>query len=70
MVCNAVLTAFKTFGATCSVGLCVVISTGVGAGSTIGVTTGCAIGVREDAYRYIKTIELITGHLEGLARKL
>ena len=22
---------------------------------------------REDAYRHIKTIELITGHLEGLA---
>ena len=24
-------------------------------------------GRREDAYRHIKTIELITGHLEGLA---
>jgi pyridoxine 5'-phosphate synthase PdxJ len=25
------------------------------------------IGKREDAYKHIKTIELITGHLEGLA---
>lgn len=25
------------------------------------------LGKREDAYHYIKTIDLITGHLEGLA---
>ena len=25
------------------------------------------LGRREDAYHYIKTLELITGHLEGLA---
>ncbi len=35
--------------------------------SVIINTSSSDIGVREDAYRYIKTIELITGHLEGLA---
>jgi hypothetical protein len=35
--------------------------------SVIINTNSSDIGVREDAYRHIKTIELITGHLEGLA---
>ena len=35
--------------------------------SVIINTSSSDIGVREDAYRHIKTIELITGHLEGLA---
>ena len=30
-------------------------------------TSGEESDKREDAYRHIKTIELITGHLEGLA---
>ena len=35
--------------------------------SVIINTNSSDIGVREDAYRHIKTIDLITGHLEGLA---
>jgi hypothetical protein len=35
--------------------------------SVIINTNSSDIGVREDAYRYIKAVELITGHLEGLA---
>jgi hypothetical protein len=35
--------------------------------SAIINTSGEESDKREDAYRHIKTIELITGHLEGLA---
>jgi pyridoxine 5'-phosphate synthase PdxJ len=35
--------------------------------SVIINTSGEESDKREDAYRHIKTIELITGHLEGLA---
>jgi pyridoxine 5'-phosphate synthase PdxJ len=35
--------------------------------SVIINTNSSDIGVREDSYRNIKAIELITGHLEGLA---
>ena len=35
--------------------------------SVIINTSADELGRREDAYRHIKTIELITGHLEGLA---
>jgi phosphopentomutase len=35
--------------------------------SVIINTNSSDIGIREDCYRYIKAIELITGHLEGLA---
>ena len=35
--------------------------------SVIINTSAEELGRREDAYRHIKTIELITGHLEGLA---
>ena len=35
--------------------------------SVIINTSADEIDRREDAYRHIKTIELITGHLEGLA---
>jgi pyridoxine 5'-phosphate synthase PdxJ len=35
--------------------------------SVIINTNSSDIDVREDAYRYIKAVELITGHLEGLA---
>jgi len=35
--------------------------------SVIINTSASEIDKREDAYRHIKTIELITGHLEGLA---
>jgi hypothetical protein len=35
--------------------------------SVIINTSADELGRREDAYRHIKSIELITGHLEGLA---
>jgi len=35
--------------------------------SVIINTNADELGRREDAYRHIKSIELITGHLEGLA---
>ena len=35
--------------------------------SVIINTSADELGRREDAYRHIKTLELITGHLEGLA---
>ena len=35
--------------------------------SVIINTSADELGRREDAYRHIKTIELLTGHLEGLA---
>jgi pyridoxine 5'-phosphate synthase PdxJ len=35
--------------------------------SVIINTNSSDIGVREDSYRNIKAIELLTGHLEGLA---
>ena len=35
--------------------------------SVIINTSSSDIGVRDDAYRHIKPIELLTGHLEGLA---
>ena len=35
--------------------------------SVIINTNASDIGVREDSYRNIKAIELLTGHLEGLA---
>ena len=35
--------------------------------SVIINTSADELGRREDAYRHIKSIELLTGHLEGLA---